>query len=282
MVEVDWRQYPQRPMPRIHHLEPDKFQPERTTVWSFPDRGRWASHTSGYPGNWAPEVPRNLILRYTDRDETVLDPMMGGGTTLIECMLTHRNGIGVEIETAVCELAARNLNLGYWPVDWARDWNPIRLYVGDARRLDLLRDGCAHLVLLHPPYGDIIHYGNHTSKYNLSRLPLEGFLTAMSAVAREAFRVLAPGRHCAVLIGDTRRHKHYVPLSARLLEQFLEVGFILREEIFKLQHKMRTTREKWRGRAHDFYLIAHEDLFVFRKPEEGEDLDDYRYSVRWR
>jgi len=30
---------------------------------------------------------------------------------------------------------------------------------------------------------------------------------------------------------------------------------------------MKTTREKWRGK-YDFYLIAHEHLFVFRKPEK--------------
>jgi DNA modification methylase len=95
-------------------------------------------------------------------------------------------------------------------------------------------------------------------------------------VAVETYRVLAPNRHCAVLIGDTRRHKHYVPLSVRVLEQFLDVGFILREDIIKLQHRMRGTREKWRGRSYDFYLIAHEHLYVFRKPAEGEDLKDYR------
>jgi hypothetical protein len=45
---------------------------------------------------------------------------------------------------------------------------------------------------------------------------------------------------------------------------------------------MKGTREKWRGRTYDFYLIAHEHLYVFRKPAEGEDLKDYRYSVKWR
>ena len=83
------------------------------------------------------------------------------------------------------------------------------------------------------------------------------------------------------MIGDTRRHKHYVPLSVRVLEQFLDAGFVLREDVIKLQHKMKSTREKWRGSKYDFYLIAHEHLYVFRKPAEGEDLKDYRYSVKW-
>ena len=43
---------------------------------------------------------------------------------------------------------------------------------------------------------------------------------------------------------------------------------------------MKGTREKWRGTKYDFYLIAREHLYVFRKPAEGEDLKDYRYSIR--
>ncbi len=67
----------------------------------------------------------------------------------------------------------------------------------------------------------------------------------------------------------------------RVLQQFLDAGFILREDIIKLQHKMKSTREKWAGQKFDFYLIAHEHLYVFRKPEAGERLSQYRHSVKW-
>ena len=52
-------------------------------------------------------------------------------------------------------------------------------------------------------------------------------------------------------------------------------------DIIKLQHKMKSTREKWAGQKYDFYLIAHEHLYVFRKPAEGEKLSQYRHSVKW-
>ena len=44
---------------------------------------------------------------------------------------------------------------------------------------------------------------------------------------------------------------------------------------------MKSTREKWAGREFDFYLIAHEHLYVFRKPSEAEKLSPYRHSVKW-
>ncbi len=117
---------------------------------------------------------------------------------------------------------------------------------------------------------------------DLSSLKLEPFLAAMRQVAAESYRVLKPGRHCAILIGDTRKHKHYVPISVRVLEQFLDVGFILREDIIKIQHKMKSTREKWRGERYDFYLLWHEHLYVFRKPARGEKVSQFKNSVRWR
>jgi hypothetical protein len=88
-------------------------------------------------------------------------------------------------------------------------------------------------------------------------------------------------RHCGVLIGDTRKHRHYVPIHIGVLAEFLEAGFVLREDVIKLQHHTKTTRERWRGHEYDFYKIAHEHLYVFRKLTEGEAVGDYRYSTKW-
>jgi hypothetical protein len=74
---------------------PADYKPEAWTVWSFPDRGDWATHVGNYRGNWSPYIPRNLILRYTKKGDKVLDQMMGSGTTLVECKLLGRNAVGV-------------------------------------------------------------------------------------------------------------------------------------------------------------------------------------------
>jgi hypothetical protein len=107
------------------------------------------------------------------------------------------------------------------------------------------------------------------------------FVEEMRKVALESYRVLKPGKHCAILIGDTRRHKHFVPIAPRVLQAFLDVGFILREDVTKLQWKMKSTREKWRGKKYDFLLLAHEHLYIFRKPGEGERLSPFKESIKW-
>ncbi len=280
-----------------------------TTVWSFPRRGSWAVHRGDYRGNWAPQIPRALMLMYTKPGDLVLDPMVGSGTTLIEAKLLGRRSIGVDINYNAVILTLHRL---YWleqflkklrgaggravgrlPIGSPMTVNGVplediekaefKVYHGDARRLELIPSESVDLVATHPPYFNIIEYGSGGGVAgDLSKArSLEEYLAWMGEIARECYRVLKPGKHCGILIGDTRIHKHYVPISHHVLEIFLDTGFILKEEVIKIQHKMKTTREVWRKlKDRDFLLIYHEKLFIFRKPERGEELGKIRYSLK--
>jgi len=259
----------------ITELGPTDFKPEAWTVWSFEDRGDWATHQGNFRGNWSPYVPRNLIDHYTKEGDTVCDPMMGSGTTLVECKLMGRRAIGVDINKDAAMLALNRLDFK------ASSEKPrIEIYVGDARRLDAIGNGTIGLVATHPPYWRLIPY-TKAKKGDLSALKLRDFILQMGEVANECFRILHANGHCAILIGDTRRHQHYVPINVGVLGKFLEAGFVLKEDIIKLQHKTKTTREKWKAGRYDFYKIAHEHLYVFRKPSSQEEANTFRYSRKW-
>jgi DNA modification methylase len=260
----------------------EKYTPERTTVWSFPERGDWATHKGNYRGNWSPYIPRNLILKYTAKGDWVLDQMMGSGTTLVEAKLLERNAIGVDINLDAVMVALDRLNFSYNLLFPKHNEPTIKTYWGDARNLNRIEDNSIDLIATHPPYASIISYTkNKKQNDDLSQLPLEEYLKEMEKVAEESFRVLKPGKVCAILIGDTRKHKHYVPIAFRVMQAFLEVGFILKEDIVKLQWNMKTTRERWRAKEYEFYLIAHEHIFVFRKPEDGKEYKKYKFSIKW-
>ena len=55
----------------------------------------------------------------------------------------------------------------------------------------------------------------------------------MEKVAKEFFRALKPEKFCAILMGDTRRNKIYQPLAYKVMNKFLNVGFLLKEDIIK-------------------------------------------------
>ncbi len=73
--------------------QPEQFKLEETTIWSFGERGSWATHKGDYRGNCPPQVPRNLILKYTNEGDIVLDSFCGSGTTMIETKLLNRKGV---------------------------------------------------------------------------------------------------------------------------------------------------------------------------------------------
>lgn len=71
-----------------------------------------------------------------------------------------------------------------------------------------------------------------------------------------------------------------MPLAFQVMRRFLRAGFVLKEDIIKVQHHCsQTQRWRWKAQRDKFYLIMHEHLFVFRKPRPGEDLTRLRDSA---
>jgi DNA modification methylase len=153
--------------------------------------------------------------------------------------------------------------------------------IGDVRELKGHLDNSVDLIVTHPPYANIVTYSDGRNPNDLSSLSgIPKFLDELEVGIKELFRVLKPDRYCAILIGDTRKGQHYVPLSHFVLDRCLRNGFALKEEIIKTQHNTKYG-QRWKAQAKhfQFYLIMHEHLFVFRKPKPDEDLSRIRYSV---
>lgn len=245
---------------KITKWEPDDFELEKTTVWSFPNRGNWATHDAKWRGNWSPYIPRNILLRYSEENDLVLDQFAGGGTTLVEAKLLNRNIIGVDINDAALERCREKIDFDHEGAN-----GKVQLYKGDARNLDFIEDESIDLICTHPPYADIIRYSEDIEE-DLSHLKVKDFLEEMKKVAVESYRVLKKDKFCAVLMGDTRQKGHMIPMSFEVMKIFQDAGFRLKELIIKEQHNCRATGY-WKTNSvrYNFLLIGHEYLFVFRK-----------------
>lgn len=238
-------------------LEPNNFCPEQSTIWSFPDRGKWATHSGEYRGNWSPYVPRNLILRYSKPGDWILDQFVGSGTTLIEAKLLNRKALGVDINQHAISISERNLAF--------QNDSSTNIYLkkGNATDLSFIKDKGVDFICTHPPYANIIRYSDGLDG-DVSLMDITEFLGSMRYVAKESYRVLKKYKYCAIMIGDVRKKGRVIPLGFELMKCFLEEGFSLKEIIIKEQHNCRSTK-KWKNQNKNFLMLAHEYIFVFQK-----------------
>lgn len=247
-------------MKKEKEWDPEDFELEMTTHWSFPNRGNWATHDAKWRGNWSPYIPRNIILRYSKENDIVLDQFVGGGTTLVEAKLLNRNIIGVDVNDIAIQRCKEKVDFEY-----KQSNSKVIIKKGDARNLFFLENESIDLICTHPPYANIINYSDDLEN-DLSRLNIKDFLIQMGKVANESYRVLKKGKFCAILMGDTRQKGNMIPMSFKVMEIFKKTGFTLKEIIIKEQHNCKATGF-WKTNSikYNFLLIAHEYLFIFKK-----------------
>ena len=191
-----------------------------------------------------------------------MDPMIGGGTTAVECKLLHRHLIAFDVNPLAIERTRDALDFEHETLA------ELTLELDDAREaMKKVKSESIDFILHHPPYADIIKYSEGKIPEDLSNIhDIDAFCDEMEKVAKECYRTLKKWNYCAVLIGDTRRQKMYQPMAFKVMERFLRVGFSLREDIVKVQHNCKATGYwKTNSEKYNFLLIMHEHMFIFQK-----------------
>jgi DNA methylase len=76
-----------------------------------------------YPARFSPLFAREAIRAFSEPGDTVLDPFMGGGTTLVEALISGRRAVGVDISTlAVFIAGVKTTPLSKADISAVRSW----------------------------------------------------------------------------------------------------------------------------------------------------------------
>lgn len=85
----------------------EEFVEWTKAVWEFPTvSAKKLKHSAPFPD----ELPYRLLKLYTYKNDVVLDPFMGRGTTCLIARKLGRKWIGVDMSRGYCDLAEKNLN----------------------------------------------------------------------------------------------------------------------------------------------------------------------------
>ena len=92
---------------RKNDITKKEFMDWTNGVWTFNGQGKKGA--GGHPAPFPIELPRRCIKLFSFIDDTILDPFLGSGSTLIASYLHGRKGIGVEIDKKYCDIAIDRL-----------------------------------------------------------------------------------------------------------------------------------------------------------------------------
>lgn len=239
------------------------------SLWLINKRDNKGAHKSKYHGNFVPQIPRQLLLRYTKKGDWVIDPFMGSGTTIIEAQKLERNSIGIEIQKEILEEAQSRID------SECIEGIETVLINGDAKKesldqvIESKKISKVQFIIFHPPYWDIIKFSDNKEDLSNSE-SLDNFKKNFSLVIDNTTKHLENGRYCALVIGDKYSNKQITPLSFICMNLFLERKFQLKAIIVKnigdTEGKYKQ-QSLWRYRAlsSDFYVFKHEYIMVFKK-----------------
>ncbi len=87
-------------------LVSEEFVAYTKSVWEFPTV---SAKKVGHPAPFPVELPSRLIKLYTYKDDVVLDPFNGSGTTCQAAEMLGRRWIGVDMDPGYCQLAEANM-----------------------------------------------------------------------------------------------------------------------------------------------------------------------------
>lgn len=228
---------------------PLRIQP--TTLWDYPsqDYGDGQQGIPGYKGATPSYIIWNLLMRYTQERDLVIDPFAGSGTTLDVARDLNRRALGYDVHPARKDI-----------------------FRVDARKLPPELTGKVDFVFMDPPYSTHLDYGDDPR--DIGKLDAAGgeYYAAMEQVFDQTVRVLKPGGHMGLYVSDSyvhgnpgRFHPIGFELFSRLCQRLIPVDIIS-----VVRHNKTLEMGNYRKAAEEgnFYLRGFNYLFILRKDGE--------------
>ena len=243
------------------------------SLWLIDKRDNSGKHENSYHGNFVPQIPYQLIKRYTQSKDTVLELFAGSGTTLYECEKLERNYIGFDINDKMIAhiyqkmIDVHNIdfvvnNCDVCDSEKFSDMMSASLEKREKKTVDFL--------IAHPPYMDIVKFTEKSE--DLSNITdLNVFIEKLTLAMKNGLSYLEKNKYFAVVIGDVYKKSEVVPLGFYVMNAIKQnfkakLKGIIVKNIEGNRGKI-GSQGIWKYRAlqSDYFIFKHEYIFVFKK-----------------
>ena len=218
----------------------NKFEPKLTNLWDFSRCDPCFGFE--YPGRMPGQIVQNLLYYYTEKDDLVVDPFAGSGTTIDVCKIMKRRCV-------------------------AFDLNPLRRNITQNNVLDGIPVGNCNFIILDPPYW-LQKKGAYTDKHNdLSNMSFDNFMRAMKKTFSICYGILVEGGHIAFISSPAKTNGKIYDIPFECYKLLLDEGFKLQERIIVPYRGASSITGYWLAyaRKSKTMLRAYRDLLVLKK-----------------
>ena len=196
---------------------------------------------SDHPATFSPTMVSEFIEFFTKKGQTVLDPFLGIGTTLVACDRTGRKGVGIELTKKYAEMAKKRTDQ--------------KVIIGDAREVSKMGLPQIDYCITSPPYWNVLNRSTGgfkkdrdskglSTKYSDMGKDLgniaayDEFLDVMRDIFGQIHGLLKPGGYITVIVKNVKRDGKFYPLAWDLAKKLSDV-YELKDEKIWIQDKVR-------------------------------------------
>ncbi|OEF99124.1 hypothetical protein BHF71_10130 [Vulcanibacillus modesticaldus] len=222
-----------------------------------------------HPASFPISIASKLIRIYTEPGDTILDPFVGIGSTILAAAQLNRKSIGFEINKDYINIIKKRL------INFDND-----LYmIFNQSSLDIdkfLHEEQIDFCITSPPYWNIlnrkrtadnksiINYGNN--KDDLSNITdYELFLSKIHIIFKKIHKLMKPNKHCVIIIQDIRKKSNFYPYHIDITKMMVNIGYSLEDYII-WDRKKEYNNLKPLGYPYVFRVNkVHEYISIFKK-----------------
>ena len=247
-LELENRRICGCPPKHINCLTAKEWIKSQLGVWQFHYESRDIRDKSAHPATYPISLAARCISLFTHEGETVLDPFVGSGTTLVAARDLNRNAVGFDLKQGYVDLCEERLAKS----PSAADTSQISL-CADAREIgEFLAPESVSLILTSPPYANLLNRprlnksrrgqerknGQYlkTEQYSqdardLGILDLETYQGAIADIYGRLFPLLKERGHCVIDVPDMWLDNRRITIHTAVVEALRSVGYELRNTI---------------------------------------------------